>query len=115
MKYIITYNEIVGMHYWEKANEPFKYLANEHRHIFKIRCWFPVNHTDREIEINAKQYEIEAAIKKDFNSIDEKGANFGGMSCEMICEYLIEKFGCESCEVLEDGFGGAYINGGADL
>lgn len=109
MTYIITYNEIVGMHRWEGAKAPFEYLANRHRHVFKIRCWFEVSHADREIEINAKQYEIESTIKQDFHSCDEKGADFGGMSCEMICEYLIEKFDCVSCEVLEDGFGGAYV------
>lgn len=109
MTYIITYNEIIGMHRWENAKAPFEYLANEHRHVFKIRCWFPVKHSNRDIEINQKQYEIESTIKKEFNSKDEKGADFGGMSCEMICEYLISKFGCESCEVTEDGFGGAYV------
>ena len=112
MKYIVTYNEIAGMHCWECAPKPFEYLSDKHRHIFKIRCWFSVSHSDREIEINAKQHEIESAIKRDFNSIDEKGADFGGMSCEMICEYIIEKFGCCACEVLEDGFGGAYVGGG---
>lgn len=114
MTYIVTYNEIIGMHRWEKAPKPYKYLASKHRHVFKIRCWFAVNHTDREIEINAKQHEIESTIKREFNYQDEKGADFDGMSCEMICEYLIEKFGCEKCEVLEDGFGGAYIGGVAD-
>lgn len=108
MNQIVTYNEIIGMHRWDNAPAPFEYLASKHRHVFKIRCWFNVNHSDREIEINAKQHEIESAIKSDFGYVDEKGADFGGMSCEMICQYLIEKFDCDSCEVLEDGFGGAY-------
>lgn len=115
MKYIVTYNEIIGMHNWKGAKEPYKYLSKEHRHVFKIRCWFSVSHADREIEINAKQHEIESTIKKEFNSVDEKGANFGGMSCEMICEYLIKKFGCVCCEVLEDGFGGAFVTGGDSM
>ena len=109
MTYVITYNEIVGTHKWGNAPERYKYLANEHRHVFKIRCWFKVSHADRDIEINIKQHEIETVIKKEFSSTDEKGAAFGNMSCEMICDYLIERFGCVCCEVLEDGFGGAFV------
>lgn len=109
MLYVITYNEIIGTHSWWNAEGRFKYLSNEHRHVFKIRCWFKVTDENREIEINLKQHEIERALKEDFNYRDELGCDFGNMSCEMICKYLMEAFGCSACEVLEDGFGGAYL------
>ena len=109
MMYIVTYNEIVGMHEWKNAPEKYKYLSNRHRHVFKIRCWFEVFHADREIEINEMQYQIESHIKREFQSNDGCGIDFGEMSCEMICKYIINHFGCAFCEVLEDGFGGAFV------
>lgn len=100
---IVTYNQIVGFHYWKNAPEEFSYLKNNHRHVFKIRCWFNVTHSDREIEINDMENKIEEKIKDDFNY------QFENFSCEDIARYCIETFDCESCEVLEDGFGGAYV------
>ena len=106
---VITYNQIEGMHCWKAAPSKFCYLRNEHRHIFHIRCWFAVTDPDREIEINDQQSEIESAIYKQFGKNKGTGAYFGGMSCEDIAKWCIERFGCISCEVLEDGYGGAYV------
>ena len=109
MMYVITYNEIIGCHKWEQATGRYSYLSKKHRHVFKIRCWFSVTDDNREIEINEKQYEIENGIKNDFEFSDELGVQFGNMSCEMICRYIIDKYGCTGCEVLEDGFGGSIV------
>lgn len=109
--YVITSNKIDGMHCWKDAPEKFNYLKNEHRHIFYIRCWFSVTDTDREIEINEQQSIIERAVKKHYGNAIGTGAYFGGMSCEDIARWCIEQFGCVACEVLEDGFGGAYVRG----
>ena len=54
-----TYNSIEGFHRWKDASGEVKYLSNEHRHIFVIRCSFLVSHGDREIEINTQQAKIE--------------------------------------------------------
>ena len=62
-----------------------------------------------EIELNDKQWIIEKVIKHDFGYKRGTGVNFGGMSCEQIAEYCINAFNCSACEVLEDGFGGAYV------
>lgn len=53
---------------------------------------------------------IEDAIKHKFGKSVGIGAGvcFGGMSCEQIATWCIDYFGCTECEVLEDGFGGAY-------
>ena len=106
---VITSNQIIGTHQWRNAPEKFSYLVNEHRHVFYIRCWFDVTDADREIELNDKQWIIEKGIKHDFGYKRGTGVNFGGMSCEQIAEYCINTFGCSACEVLEDGFGGAYV------
>lgn len=108
--YVLTHNEIIGCHCWESAPEKFAYLRDAHRHVFVIRCKFLVSHTDREIEINEMQDIIEAHFKKAFERrAGLSGLYFGTMSCEDIARYCIEQFGCEECEVLEDGFGGANV------
>lgn len=110
MKYqVITCNQIEGMHFWKDAPQQFCYLRNEHRHIFYIRCWFDVTDPDREIEINEQQGIIKSTIHAHYGNARGTGAFFGGMSCEDIARWCIEHFKCTACEVLEDGFGGAYV------
>lgn len=105
-KYVITRNEIVGTHRWEDAPEEVFYLRDTHRHNFIFICEFAVEDSDREIEIIQKQDEIEAYIEKKHG----KPAIFGTLSCEMIAEEILHNFKeCESCTVLEDGYGGAKV------
>ena len=104
--YVITYNEIEGIHYWKDAPSPVQYLQNPHRHIFIIECEFKVKHDDRELEIIIQQNKIKNFIT------DKYGlpAMFGTMSCEMIAKEILTYFeSCVSCKVLEDGFGGAEV------
>lgn len=110
MKYgIVTHNQIIGVHCWQAAPDEFAYLRNLHRHVFTIRCKFEVSHTDRQIEINNMQEYIEGFIRDHFPVHGMGlGVDFGGMSCEDIALFCTENFGCVECEVLEDGFGGAY-------
>lgn len=107
---IITYNEIIGSHCYKDAPEKYKYLRNLHRHVFTIRCKFEVSHENREIEINDMQEIIQDTINRAFGMCSDKGAgiNFRGMSCEHIAKWCLNQFDCIECEVLEDGFGGAY-------
>ena len=105
---IVTCNQIIGHHFWLKAPDEYGYLRNSHRHVFVIRCKFSVEHTDRQIEINDMQNIIEQHFKKAFAAIYD-GIDFGNMSCEDIATYCINTFGCDECEVLEDGFGGANV------
>ena len=108
---IVTHNEIIGVHRWENAPEKYAYLRNIHRHVFVIRCKFSVTHSDREIEINDMQEFIDRHFKENFITDPSAGAGifFGNMSCEDIARYCIDRFACDECEVLEDGFGGAYV------
>ena len=109
MMQVITFNQIVGFHKWPDAPEQYAYLKNSHRHVFFIRCWFDVTDSDREIEINDMQSEVERKIKSRFGRDHENYVCFGGMSCEEIALYCCAELGCAACEVLEDGFGGAYV------
>lgn len=102
---VITHNLIEGYHRWKDAPEAVNFLRNWHRHIFHIRCWFEVSHEDREIEIIMKQWEIENFLKEKYGAVCE----FGEMSCEAIAREIMNQFGAEEVEVLEDGFGGANV------
>ena len=104
--YVITYNVIEGIHYWENAPVPVEYLKNAHRHNFIVRCKFEVKHDDRELEIIKQQNKINNFFKDKFGV----PAMFEQMSCEMIAKQILSHFyDCVSCEVLEDGFGGAEV------
>lgn len=108
MKYfIITKNEIEGIHSWNDAKAPVEYLKYPHRHVFFIKCKFKVTHSDRDIEIIKQQDKIENYFMDTYG----KPALFRGKSCEMIAEEIVNYFEkCVSCEVLEDGFGGAEVS-----
>lgn len=104
---VITYNAIEGFHRYPDAPAFCGYLVNLHRHIFVIECRFKVSHNEREIEINDQQQKIGQAIEDKFG----RPANFGGVSCESIAEWLLVRFpNMDSCKVLEDGYGGAELS-----
>ena len=103
---VITYNEIQGFHRWPQATGSVAYLANEHRHLFVIRCRATVSHNEREIEINTEQDKIEKTLRSAFGY----SCQFNDMSCESIAEWLLNALPELSyVEVLEDGYGGAAL------
>lgn len=105
-RYVLTFNNIEGYHYYPNAPEFCSYLAQRHRHIFVIKCEFHISHNDREIEINFQQQEIENFLKERFGYPCE----FGGRSCEHIAELLLNNFDkMYKCSVLEDNYGGASL------
>lgn len=100
-----TYNEIIGYHCWKNAPDEVAFLRNPHRHRFEIRCWFEVSDDDREIEIFMQERKIKTFLVGKFG----EEMNLGYLSCEMLAKMLINEFKCVSCQVLEDGKGGAYV------
>lgn len=104
---VICVLQVEGFHRWKDApDDPrFGYLKFPHRHIFHIRIEFKVHHGDREIEIINKQAEVEAWLYRHYGG----PCQFDGMSCEDIAEVLLTRFDAASCEVLEDGYGGAKV------
>lgn len=105
-KYVLTYNEITGFHFYPDAPVFCAYLRHEHRHVFIVRCEFEVSHCEREIEINQRQLDIENKLYTTFG----KSAYFAARSCESIASWIVEQYpDCVSCTVLEDGYGGAKI------
>lgn len=105
-KYVITHNLVEGFHYYPGAPDFCRYLENNHRHIFEIRCKIEVQHNNREIEINQMQRDIQTKLNKEFGN----PCDFKSMSCEDIAEYLLCEYdSIKSVQVLEDGYGGAEI------
>jgi hypothetical protein len=107
-----THNEIEGFHYWENAPNHLDFLRHNHRHIFVVKCLFPVTHGDRDIEIFMQQHSIEKFLIGSHRAgeFPARGLQFGGMSCEMIAAEILNSFDqCLECEVLEDGRGGAVV------
>lgn len=105
-RYVDTYNAIEGFHYYPNAPKFCAYLGFKHRHIFVIRCQFEVTHNEREIEINEMQHKIEETLHKWYG----KPCDFDGLSCESIANNLMQEFDfMYSCQVLEDGYGGATL------
>lgn len=103
--FVNTYNVVEGFHRWDGAKGAMSYLASRHRHLFVICGSFKVSHGDREIEINEMQNKIENYLHLKYG----KPCEFKGMSCEHIATELKEKFSMESCQVLEDGYGGSTL------
>lgn len=102
---VITKNLIEGFHRWPDAPEKVDFLRERHRHVFHIRCYFEVDHWDREIELIMKQWEIDEYL----HHIYGMPCEFDNLSCEKIAEILMDKMGACMVEVLEDGDGGAVV------
>ena len=105
---VVTYNELIGFHCWPDAPEEVAFLRYPHRHRFEIRCWFEVNHEDRELEIFLTERKINDYLLKKYG--DENGELWlDSTSCETLGKQIIVTFGCLACQVLEDGKGGAIV------
>lgn len=102
--------EFQGFHYWDKAPDFLSFLRSRHRHIFKCKVWFKVNHNDRDLEFIT----LKNIFLGYFAHHLEKD-NCG--SCEMICEEIAEFSNSipnlsgkiTRVEVSEDGENGALL------
>lgn len=110
--------QIEGMHNWETCDlQPVEYLKHPHRHIFHIKAFKLVTHSDRDIEFINLKHEINKYLIGQYWSGWSKDDTregyglcvFGSMSCEMMAAELIEQFNLIRCEVSEDGENGAIV------
>ncbi len=108
---------IEGTHNWPDC--PFdevSYLRVSHRHMFHIKAYKEVTHSDRDVEFIMLKHQIETYMHQNYyvESASMLGVGgpyhvFGAMSCEMIAEELINQFGLSRCEVNEDNENGAIV------
>jgi hypothetical protein len=111
-KFIIIKLQIDGIHCWPNCNvDGANYLKFPHRHVFFIKCVKKVDHNDRDIEIIDFKKQITVYLLNTFPSqqYNTTSCDFSSLSCESICELLINRFYLHSCEVLEDNENGAYL------
>lgn len=95
-----------GIHCWEKCPiDEVSYLRNPHRHMFGIKAYKQVSHSDRDVEFIWLKHRIEEYLKKEYPT-----HNLGNTSCEMLAEKLIYEFDLSACEVNEDGENGSIVS-----
>lgn len=108
-KVIVRLN-VEGIHRWEKCPiEEVSYLRNYHRHNFFIIAKSYVLHNDRHVEFVELGHRIKSYLCKKYFSEYYQCLLFGDNSCEMLANELVEVFNLVSCEVNEDGEGGALV------
>lgn len=103
--------QVEGTHNWPGC--PFDevaYLRDPHRHVFHIKAYQPVTHSDRDTEFIMLKHQIQRYMAARFYDNKQALHVFGPMSCEMIAEELSNHFGLSQCEVSEDNENGCiYI------
>lgn len=107
---IIVNLSVKGIHFWKECPfEEVSYLRDPHRHTFEITAEKEVFHADRDVEIIMFQNELREYLTNRYHSASYSELDFGGMSCEMIAQELLERFDLRTCQVLEDGENGAKV------
>ena len=102
--------EIEGIHNWKSCPiEEVSYLRDDHRHIFHIKVFKNVTHSDRDIEFIQFKHQIIDYLNTSYFESNKKCLYFGSMSCEMIAEELINEFDLLRCEVSEDDENGVIV------
>ena len=105
---VITKNYIEGFHCYPDAPSPVSFLRQEHRHVFHVECGLAVNGDNREVEIFTRQDQVAGYFSDTFGT----PARFGSLSCEAISRLVLEAFeDCDHVKILEDGEGGAIVQG----
>ena len=109
--------QIEGVHNWPEC--PFDevgYLRDPHRHIFHIKAYKLVEHSDRDVEFIMLKHRIESYLHQNYYApsasmmgVGGPWHEFGARSCEMIAHELIEQFDLSRCEVSEDNENGAIV------
>lgn len=85
--------------------EEVDYLQYPHRHVFVIRAYSKVTHTDRDVEFIWLAHQIEKFMKAQFPD-----GKLGAMSCEMIGELILNNFpAVYKVDVSEDDENGAIM------
>ncbi len=104
-------SQVEATHNWPGC--PFDevaYLRVPHRHMFHIKAYKKVSHSDRDQEFIMLKHLIVDYVKDKYFDVQQKLCVFGAMSCEMLAEELINQFDLSQCEVSEDNENGAIVH-----
>jgi hypothetical protein len=98
-----------GLHNWPECPfEEVDFLRPLHRHMFHIKAYVPVTHSDRDVEFIVLKHKITQFLRDQYWDEVKQTHVFGRMSCEAIAEQLHLVFGLSACEVSEDGENGSF-------
>jgi hypothetical protein len=101
--------KIEGIHNWANCDiDEVSYLKHPHRHLFGIKAFVGVTHSDRDVEFIQLGHKIKQYLLSKYNT-GHGVCFFGSQSCEMIATELINEFGLVRCEVNEDEENGAIV------
>lgn len=102
--------QVEGTHNWPDCPfEEVDYLRVPHRHVFHIKAYVTVTHSDRDVEFIMLKHEIKEYLNTMYYNTVSKMCLFKAKSCEMLAEELIDRFGLSKCEVNEDNENGAIV------
>lgn len=103
--------QVEATHNWPGC--PFdevSYLRDLHRHVFHIKAYKKVTHSDRDQEFIMLKHQIADYLHFVYFDEKQKLCVLNAMSCEMLAEELIMQFDLSRCEVSEDNENGAVVN-----
>lgn len=107
---IIVRFQVEGLHCWTNCDiDEVMYLKNLHRHQFFVIATKSVYHNDRDIEFIKLAHQMKKFLHKRYFSKEYQCLLFGSQSCEMLATELLKQFKLDTCEVNEDGEGGAVV------
>ena len=102
--------QISGTHSWPGCPfEEVEYLRDNHRHVFHIKAYVEVGHSDRDVDFIMLKHEIQEYLNTMYFNEVAKLHILEAKSCEMLAEELIGRFGLSRCEVSEDNENGAIV------
>lgn len=108
--YVIARTKVEGIHRWDGCDiDEVAFLTLNHRHMFHIHAQVEVVHHDRDVEFIQLAHKIKSYLTNKYWDNQYQCAMFNSMSCEMLANELIDEFDLYSCEVNEDGEGGAIV------
>lgn len=106
-RFVVIRTSFEGLHRWPDAPPAQQYLADLHRHIFKVKVTMSVEHDDRELEFIAVKTKLnEFLLTSTFTTTD---------SCETMAVKIIGwleiNYGKReiTVEVSEDGENGGIV------
>ena len=103
MKIFVT-TDFVAFHNWPGAPQEVEFLRSLHRHIFRVKVVWKVEHDNRDLEFFIQKEKLNKFLQENFSN-----KNLIGVSCEMMANKIKTEFNAESVEVSEDGENGAIV------
>lgn len=101
-----------ALHNWPDIPEQEScwFLAQKHRHVFKIKVYKRVYHDNRDAEFIDFKHQVSEYLKSQFFTDAKSGIpDINNTSCERLGRMILNQFDAIKVEVSEDGENGAVV------